>query len=185
MVIVANPKADRRLLMSAILRELISFALVAAACLVTGCQLGTNPPQTAPLQAEERKDDTILQLARCETGGVGPSEQPIYGGKGAYIGRMQFSVQTVISYQKRKDGKRLSPQEATKLAHDYDRAAELAKYMIFDLEEPWHWPHCAKRILLRSAIAAVKDLSSQALQATRSADLTVPNPSSLLEFCEP
>jgi hypothetical protein len=75
---------------------------------------------------------------------------------------MQFSVQTVISYQVRKDGKRLSPQEAAELAHDYDRSAELATYMIFDLEEPWHWPHCAKAISLRSEIAAVKDLTTQA-----------------------
>src|SRR5215468_12578460 len=171
--------------MTTIARYTLSPGLVAAALLVSGCQLGNHPPQTLSLQApaprdevEERKDEMMRQLAHCESGGYGPSERPIYGGRGAYLGRMQFSVQTVISYQKRKDGRRLSTQEAAKLAHDYDRSAELAKYMIFDLEEPWHWPHCAKRISLRSAIAAVKDLSSQAQQETKSADLAAPNPSS-------
>src|SRR4051794_39117266 len=117
----------------------------AVAVLATGCQFGTQPPRTATLQvddlrnrAEEQKEEVIRKLAHCESGGFGPSERPIYGGQGAYLGRLQFSLQTVISYEVRKDGKRLSPGEAAELAHDYNRAAQLAKYMIFDLEEPWH-----------------------------------------------
>ena len=43
------------------------------------------------------------------------------------------------------------------MAHDYDRASALAKYMIFDLEEPHHWPVCARKIGLRSQMAAIKD----------------------------
>ena len=60
---------------------------------------------------------------------------------------MQFSVQTVISYQMKQDGTRLSRQEAADLAQDYDRAADLAKFIIFDLEEPWHWPLCSQQDL--------------------------------------
>jgi hypothetical protein len=147
----------------------MAFGLVAAAFLAAGCQLGTQPPQTASLQAddlrnraEEHKEEIIRKLAKCETGDFGPSERPIYGGQGAYLGRMQFSVQTIISYHIRKDGERLSIVEATKLAHDYDRATKLAKYMIFDLEEPWHWPLCAKKISLRSEMAKVKGFVDQA-----------------------
>jgi hypothetical protein len=153
-------------------RSKIPAGLVAAAFLVTSCQLGAQPPRTTSLQAddlrkgaEEHKDKVIRQLADCETGGFGPSERPIYGGHGAYLGRMQFSVQTVISYQMRKDGRRLSGEEAAQLAHDYNRAAELAKYMIFDLEEPWHWPLCAKKISLRNNIATVKGLADRAQAA--------------------
>lgn len=148
-------------------------ALVAAALLVSGCQniFGGKPPQTAsfaptidPMQQEidERKEEIIRQLAHCESGGWGPSERRIYGGRGAYHGRLQFSVRTVMSYQLKRDGTQLSPKEASELAHDYDRAADLAKYMIFDLEEPWHWPLCARKLSLRDQVASVKQLSNQA-----------------------
>jgi hypothetical protein len=159
-------------------RTTITPGLMAAAFLVTGCQVGQQPPQTSSLQAadqrdevEERKDEMMRQLAHCESGGYGPSERPIYGGRGAYLGRMQFSVQTVMSYQQRKDGTQLSRQEATNLAHDYDRAAALAKFMIFDLEEPWHWPLCAKKISLQSEMANIKEMSRvQAVKAKADAE---------------
>ena len=68
----------------------------------------------------------------------------------------------MISYQKRRDGTQLSRQEAIELAHDYDRASELAKYMIFDLEEPHHWPLCARKIGLRDQMASIRIMSNQA-----------------------
>src|SRR5947209_3084787 len=100
-------------------RTTIAPGFIAASFLVSGCQLGQQPPQTSSLQTEqprneveERKDEMMRQLAHCESGGFGPSERPIYGGRGAYLGRMQFSVQTVMSYQMRKDGTQLSRSEA-------------------------------------------------------------------------
>jgi hypothetical protein len=148
---------------------------MATAFFVSGCQLGAHPPQTAALAAtsvdlrqqeiEERKDEMIRQLAHCESGGSGPSDRPIYGGRGAFVGRLQFSVQTVISYQRRRDGTQLNRQEALDLAHDYDRAASLAKYMIFELEEPFHWPLCSRKIALRNEMAHIKELTSQAALA--------------------
>jgi hypothetical protein len=162
--------------MGTITRYTISPGLMAAAFLISGCQLGTQPPQTASLapreprnEIEDRKDEMVRQLAHCESGGSGPSEQPIYGGRGAYIGRLQFSVQTVMSYQLRRDGTQLSRQEAADLAHDYDRAASLAKFMIFDLEEPWHWPLCARKISLRDEMANLKQLAGQAQGANQAA----------------
>jgi len=144
---------------------------MATAFLVSGCQLGTHPPQTAALaptvdlrqkEIEQRKDEMIRQLAHCESGGSGPSDQPIYGGRGAFVGRLQFAVQTVISYQRKRDGTQLTRQEALDLAHDYDRAASLAKYMIFELEEPHHWPLCSRKISLRNEMANIKEMSNQA-----------------------
>jgi hypothetical protein len=152
--------------MATISRTTIAPGLMAAAFFVSGCQLGQQPPQTSSLQAdnsgnevEERKDEMMRQLAHCETGGFGPSERPIYGGRGAYLGRLQFSVQTVIGYQMRKDGTQLSRKDAADLAQDYDRAAALAKFIIFDLEEPWHWPLCSKKISLREEMANIKELT--------------------------
>jgi hypothetical protein len=146
-------------------------ALAAAAFLIAGCQLGAPPPQTASLapavdarqkEIDDRKDEMIRQLAHCESGGWGPSDRPIYGGRGAYLGRLQFTVQTVIGYQRKRDGTQLSRQEAIDLAHDYDRAASLAKYMIFELEEPFHWPLCSRKIALRNEMANIKELTNQA-----------------------
>lgn len=153
------------------LRFPLSLGLVASACFAGGCQTGQQPPQTVALApsidarqqaVDERKDEMIRQLAVCESGGAGPSEQLIVGGRGAFLGRLQFSVQTVIGYQLKRDGTRLSGQEAVSLAHDYDRAASLAKYMIFELEEPWHWPLCSRKISLRQEMANIREMSNQA-----------------------
>jgi hypothetical protein len=151
---------------------LAGVGLVVSAFLISGCQLGGTPPTTSGFEPQvdlrqkaidDRKEEIIRQLAHCESGGWGPSDQPIHGGRGAYLGRLQFTIGTVIAYQKRRDGTQLSRQEAIELAHDYDRAGALAKYMIFDLEEPHHWPLCSRKIGLRSQIAAIKEISNQAL----------------------
>jgi hypothetical protein len=155
-----------------VLRSTITgLGLLAAAFLVSGCLIGGKPPTTSGFEPkvdlrqqeiDERKEEIVRQLAHCESGGWGPSDRPIHGGRGAYLGRLQFTVSTVIAYQKRRDGTQLSRQEAIDLAHDYDRAGALAKYMIFDLEEPHHWPLCARKISLRSQMSAIKELSNQA-----------------------
>lgn len=146
------------------------LGLAAVSFLVGGCQLGAQPVHTAAVastvdarqqEIDDRKDEMMRRLSHCESGGSGNSDQKIYGGRGAYLGRLQFTVQTVINYQRKRDGTQLSRQEAADLAHDYDKAASLAKYMIFDLEEPWHWPLCARKIALRDEMAAIRQLTNQ------------------------
>ena len=160
--------------MTALRTTIACAGLVASAFLISGCQLGGTPPTTSGFEPavdlrqkeiDERKEEIVRQLAHCESGGWGPSDRLIHGGRGAYLGRLQFTVQTVISYQLKRDGTQLSRQQAIELAHDYDRAGELAKFMIFDLEEPHHWPLCARKIGLRSQMAAIKELSNQAIAA--------------------
>ena len=160
--------------MTALRATIACAGLVASAFLLSACKIGGTPPTTSGFEPpvdlrqkeiEDRKEEIIRQLAHCESGGWGPSDRPIHGGRGAYLGRLQFTVQTVISYQLKKDGTQLSRQEAAQLAHDYDRAGALAKFMIFDLEEPHHWPLCARKIGLRSQMAAIKELSNQAMAA--------------------
>lgn len=107
---------------------------------------------------DERKDEVIRQLATCESGGYGPSERPIYGGRGAYVGRLQFAPRTVMAYVKRRDGTELSYREASELALDYDRAAGLAKFIIFDLGETSHWPLCARKIGLAAQVQEIQAL---------------------------
>jgi hypothetical protein len=159
---------------TALRATIASAGLFVSAFLISGCQLGGTPPKTSGFEPpvdlrqkeiDERKEEIIRQLAQCESGGWGPSDRLIHGGRGAYLGRLQFTIGTVIAYQKRRDGAQLSRQEAIDLAHDYDRAGSLAKYMIFDLEEPHHWPLCARKIGLRSQMSAIKEMSNQAMAA--------------------
>jgi hypothetical protein len=145
----------------------LAFRL-ALALAVAGCV--TQPAQRAPetmasLRAtpdlrlrviDDRKDELIRQLAHCESGGSGPSDRPIYGGRGAFLGRLQFSVRTVQLYVKQRDGTQLNAKEAADLAHDYERASDLARYMIFELEEPWHWPVCARKVGVAAEVKAIK-----------------------------
>src|SRR5262249_61136953 len=92
--------------MTTIARYTLSPGLVAAALLVSGCQLGNQPPQTLSLQApaprdevEERKDEMMRQLAHCESGGYGPSRRPVYRGPGAPLWRTAVSGQTASNHQ--------------------------------------------------------------------------------------
>lgn len=149
----------------------LALGLLATALLLGGCQTGAAThtaslaiaPDAGQKQIDDRKDEMIRQLAHCESGGSGPSDRRIYGGRGAYHGRLQFSIRTVMSYQAKRDGTQLSSTDAAELAHDYGRASDLAKFMIFDLEEPWHWPLCARKISLREQMAAIKALTNQAM----------------------
>jgi len=147
---------------------MLSATIAVLALAAGGCAQrapAPNPNSAAALAAaqqqrliDERKDEVIRQLAICESGGYGPSEKPIYGGRGLYLGRMQFATRTVIAYVQKRDGVQLTPRDAAALAQDYDRAADLAKYMIFDLEEPWHWPLCSKKLGVPQQVAAIKQL---------------------------
>ncbi len=145
------------------LPALLFAALAVSACAAKHPASTTNQAMLAAESEharaiEERKDEVVRQIAICESGGYGPSDRPIYGGRGAYLGRLQFATRTVMSYVQKRDGIALNPKDAAALALDYDRAADLAKYMIFDLEEPWHWPLCSKKANAQAEIQALKQL---------------------------
>ena len=101
---------------------------------------------------ESRKDEMLRELATCESGGHGDSDRPIYGFRGTFVGRFQFMPRTVISYVQQRDGTVLSFQEAKELAHDYDRAKDLAKYMIFEQGRINDWPACARKLGLAQQV---------------------------------
>lgn len=149
-------------------RPAIAVALAALTAMLGGCvtQQARPPLDMSVFTAreryqqgiEERKNEVIKQLAICESGGYGPEDKPIYGGRGLYLGRLQFATRTVIAYVLKRDGVQLNPKQAAELAHDYDRAADLAKYMLFDLDEPWHWPACSKKLGVTQQVAAIKQM---------------------------
>lgn len=105
---------------------------------------------------DERTNEVMDQLAMCESGGVGPTDKKIFGARGLYHGRFQFAPRTVMIYVQKRDGVGLNAKEASELAHDWEKSRELAKYMIFDLHEPWHWPLCSRKIKMPAQIAAIR-----------------------------
>jgi hypothetical protein len=105
---------------------------------------------------DERKNEVMRALATCESGGHGESDHPIYGGRGAFVGRFQFMPRTVMSYVQQRDGRVLNFREATELAHDYDQAKELAKYMIFEQGRINDWPLCSRKIGLANQVAEIQ-----------------------------
>jgi hypothetical protein len=133
-----------------------AFALL----FVGGCtQMPSEPIQaldSRALEIEGRKDEVLRQLAQCESGGNGDSDRPIYGGRGAYVGRFQFSPRTVIGFVRERDGRTLSHNEAVALAHDYRQAAQLAKWAIFERDAISHWPLCNRKHGLASQVSAIK-----------------------------
>src|SRR5690242_14485811 len=65
------------------------------------CVQQTASPKTMPgpvmsvaeakaAAVNNRKDELMRELATCESGGSGTSDERIYGGRGAFVGRFQF-----------------------------------------------------------------------------------------------
>src|SRR5258708_19879676 len=109
-----------RMVVTVLRSSIAGLGLIAAAFLVSGCQniFGGTPPTTSGFEPhvdvrqqeiDERKEEIVRQLAHCESGGWGPSDQPIHGGRGAYLGRLQFSVGAAVPSQNRPDAPPPSP----------------------------------------------------------------------------
>ena len=148
------------------MKHLMSFAVLA---LLPGCIQAVQVPVVAPSALvapvdprtriiEDRKDEMLRRLATCESGDYGPSDRPIYGARGLYIGRFQFLSRTVINYVRHRDGIELNVKEAVALAHDYDQAADLAKYVIFELDGIHNWPLCNRKHGFAAEVKAIKAL---------------------------
>lgn len=132
---------------------------------ITGCekpkpQVAVLDPTLSALEIEfnERKESLLQQLSTCESGSWGQPPRPIYGGRGAYLGRFQFTVRTFMTYTLKRDGTQLTSKEAAAYAHDYYKAASLAWYMLYDLNEPWHWPLCSRKLRIPAQLQQIRAL---------------------------
>ncbi len=141
--------------------------LLAAAVGVGGCAslFGPKPPEVAAAapgptareqEFEERKESLLQQLATCESGSWGPSARPIHGSRGAYHGRFQFTVRTFMTYSRMRDGTQLTAKEAAEQAQDYYKAKSLTWYMMYELNEPWHWPLCSRKLRIPAQLQAIR-----------------------------
>jgi hypothetical protein len=144
----------------------IAILLVVASAALGGCThvAAQAEPQTAaaaidPHQQaiDERKDDLVRRIAVCESGDHGESDSRIYGGrKGVYVGRFQFTRTTVVNYVRIREGRSITADEATEIAHDYSKAAALAKFIVFDLDGLRNWPACAHKLGLAREVIEIK-----------------------------
>ncbi len=159
---------DQWLVVTALRAAALPF-LVAASLSVAGCVnlFASKPPEVAAVapglsareqEIEDRKEQLLQQLATCESGSWGPSARPIYGSRGAYHGRFQFTLRTFISYTRMRDGTVLTMKEAAEYTQNYEKAASLAWYMIYDLQEPWHWPLCSRKLGIPAQLKLIKQL---------------------------
>jgi len=99
---------------------------------------------------EHRKDVVVARLGVCESGN---SAHPDRSG---YLGPFQFSTRTVIAYVRERDGRTLTVAEAQALARDDVRAAELAKYVIFERNGQHNWPACSRKLGLARQVGAIR-----------------------------
>jgi hypothetical protein len=140
------------------------YPLLLVLLAIAGC---TKPPiNHAPISPgaadlrmydiEGRTHEMLRELAVCESGGSGDSVQPIYGGRGAYVGRFQFSLRTIVTYVQQMDGRVLNTKEALALGHDYGQASALAKFIIFEKDGIWNWPFCNRKLGLAKQVAEIK-----------------------------
>ena len=116
------------------------------------------PPDERLVMIEDRKDDLLRRLATCESGGYGPAEKRIYGGRGLYHGRFQFMIRTLQNFVMDMDGRALTIKEATDVAHDYEQAAVVAKFAIFERGSIAQWPACARKLGLHAEVRAINAL---------------------------
>jgi len=147
------------------LRTAILPLLLAALFVGPGC--ATKPPETAAVPqgpteheafVQARKNEVLQSLAVCESGSWGPHSNRITGGRGTYHGRFQYTPRTYITMQQRRDGTVLTTREAIEAAQDYEKAAALTSWVIFEQGETWHWPLCNRKLRLTAKVNEINAL---------------------------
>ncbi len=140
---------------------LLVAALGLAACEKPKPQVAAaaTGPTEQEMEFNDRKESLLQQLATCESGSWGPQPRPIHGGRGAYHGRFQFTLRTFMTYTRMRDGTVITSKEAAEYTQDYYKAANLAWYMIYDLNEPWHWPLCSRKLGIPAQLKTIRAIA--------------------------
>ena len=60
--------------------------------------------------------------------------------------------------QQRRDGTVLTTREAIEAAQDYEKAAALTSWVMFDQGETWHWPLCNRKLGLTAKVREINAL---------------------------
>lgn len=149
-------------------RARAAVVLLAAASGLAPLSLGKVATVQAQVMAdgmgvsvEGLKEDLVARLADCETGGTANPDAVITtdaNGQSS-MGRLQFQARTVIAFTREIEDRRIDAGEARRIALDGQRAATLAKKIIFERDGAQHWHRCARKLGLYQEVKAIQRLA--------------------------
>lgn len=113
-----------------------------------------------PEKVDALKEEVLKTLSSCEARGYKDGDAPIIldTNNKMSIGPFMFQVATVQHYYKTIYGKEITRHEATIIALDEEKARELAKAVIFDLDGLRNWLNCANKHNLRPKVDVIRSL---------------------------
>ena len=97
---------------------------------------------------------------KCETKGQSDANNVVVidTNNKASIGKLQFQTETVVNYTKLIEGRAIDKKEAIQIALDGDRAARLAKRIIFEKDGLGNWHLCSKQLRLAPEVKLIQSL---------------------------
>ena len=76
----------------------------------------------------------------------------------ASIGKLQFQAETVVNYTKLIERRTIDRKEAIQIALDGERAASLAKRIIFEKDGLGNWHLCSKQLRLAPEVKFIRSM---------------------------
>jgi len=112
----------------------------------------------SPPTIEALKDSVVDRLAKCETHGRpdAGSVVVIDTNNEASIGKLQFQAKTVVHYTKLIEGRSIDRKQAVQIALHSERAASLAKRIIFEKDGLSNWYVCSKKLGLMPEVKFIQ-----------------------------
>jgi len=113
------------------------------------------------LRIEALKNDVVGRLIKCESEGHSEADGIIVFDVNNVpsIGQLQFQRRTVQHFVLEIEGRAITGKEAIELALDTERAAGLAKKIIFEKDGTRHWHNCATRLGLYREVKIIQKLA--------------------------
>jgi hypothetical protein len=112
----------------------------------------------SPQTIEALKESVVDRLANCETHGRpdAGSVVVIDTNNEASIGKLQFQAKTVVHYTKLIEGRSIDRKQAVEIALHSERAASLAKRIIFEKDGLSNWHVCSTRLGLMLEVKLIQ-----------------------------
>lgn len=113
------------------------------------------------LKIEALKNDVVGRLIKCESEGHSEADGIIVFdvNRVPSIGQFQFQPKTVQHYVREIEGRAITGKEAIEIALDTERAAGLAKKIIFERDGTRHWHNCATKLGLYREVKLIQKLA--------------------------
>ena len=118
---------------------------------------------TAKPKIEAMKWEIVDEIAQCESGGIPDGRRNalvVMDTNGYYSrGKWQFQLRTIQYYIKKFEGREITLDEASLIAHTEDKARNLAYRIVWDeVGGVYNWANCERKLGLRSKIEVIRKL---------------------------